>query len=144
MWTILAFLFLGLLIGILTGMTAESVTSTLMALLFTFGGGSAIAFVHKLDNKGRKLASQAIVVLSISCLIGIFAGVYITERQLLTPEDYRSSPEISSVEARKLLRSKLISEVNIIDQAYKGGQLSVEQAYEAIYKTVKKSQSDEK
>lgn len=144
MWTLLAFLFLGFLVGNLAGITAESVTSSLLALLFAFGGGSAIAFVHKLDSAKRKLASQAVVVLSIGCLVGTYLGIYVTERQLLTPTSYRTTPEKSSIELRKVLRAGLVSQASMIDQLHKSGTLSAEKAYETLYETIMRSEATEK
>lgn len=136
MWIILAFLFLGFLIGNLVGLTAASVTGSLIALLFAFGGGSAIAFVHRLNASSRKLASYAIVALSFGCLIGIYLSVFVTEHQLLTPESYRKPPSMSSVEARKVLRTDTTHRVNIIDQLHKSGQISAEKAYEMLYESI--------
>ena len=128
----IAFISLGFLIGNLAGLSANNVTNSLIALLFAFAGGSAIAFLSKLERPDRTLAGQAITALSIGCLLGTYGGVLVAEYQVLTPPAYRQAPADSSVGTRKLLRAELKSQASVIDQMYKGGQLSLDQAYELL------------
>lgn len=132
MWTILAFIALGFLIGNLIGLTAESVTSSVLALLFAFGGGSAIAFIQKLNIQERVLASKAILALAISCLIGVYAGIYIAENQIFTPDEGRVEKRIS-IEDRKYLRENIVNSANSIDQLYANKQINLQKAYMEMY-----------
>jgi hypothetical protein len=86
MWLIVAFAALGLLIGNLVGLTAQSVVSSLLGLLFAFVGGSVLVFLEKLTPEIRKLAGQSILALSVSCLIGTYVGIVVSEWQLLSPK----------------------------------------------------------
>jgi len=130
----IAFLMLGFLIGNLVGMSAESLVATLMPLLFTFGGGSAIGLLHKVDEVSRKVAFTAIFTLSIGCLSGVYLGVAISEYQLLSPVSDRSKQrDADAITHSKYLRSYLTSEAEQIDQLYVSGALGPQRAYERLY-----------
>jgi hypothetical protein len=131
---ILAFSALGFLIGNLVGLTAESVVSAILPLLFAFGGGSAIGFFHKLGQESRRMASTAILAISVACLIGVYLGIAVSEHQWLTPHDRREARSTVSIAESKYLRSYLVAEADQIDQLKSSGALSAEQAYQALYK----------
>lgn len=132
---IIAFTTLGFLIGNLMGLSAESTLSTVLPLLFAFGGGSAVAFLHKLEQCERRNASIAITALSLSCLIGVYSGIYITEHQIISPSEVKQA-RLSSIESRKYLRSININSVEQIDTKLKTGGLSTKQAYEDLYNLI--------
>lgn len=143
----LAFITLGFLIGNLVGMTSASVVSTLIPLLFVFGGGSAVAFLQKLDNEKQLRASIAIFCLSISCLGGTYTGILVTEYQLLSPQTNNQIPDRRT--ERTYLRSSTTSLVNAIDAQRAKGNLTADQAYEQLkqgilelYKNTEESRSD--
>lgn len=145
---VLAFATLGLLIGNLVGLTAESIVSSLVALLFVCGGGSAIGFLVGLDADRRKAASVAISSLSLACLVGIYTGILVSEYQLLTPPERRAEGAKFSIgESIPLsatnrtlknvyVRAFLTTEANQIDQLKVTGKMSAEEAYEALYKLI--------
>ena len=138
MWVGIAFSCLGFLIGNLIGFTAESVTSSVLALLFAFGGGSAISFMQKLDTQDRATAGKAIVALSLACLLGLYVGIILSEYQLLSPGGQGQTVR-TSVEARKYLRGNLISKAHAIDQQLQLGSKTYEQleeAYEEMYQLI--------
>jgi len=74
MWVIVGRFLLGLLVGNLVGMTAESVATPLLGLLFAFIAGSVIALLGKLPPEDRRLAGQCIAALSLGCLSARTAG----------------------------------------------------------------------
>jgi len=126
----LAFIALGFLIGNLVGMTSSSAVSALIPLLFAFGGGSAVAFLQKLDRETQRRASVAIISLSIACLVGTYTGIVVSEYQLLSPATNKPIPD-KRVE-RTYLRSSTISLVNAIDAQRTKGNLTTEQAYDKL------------
>lgn len=138
---VLAFASLGFLIGSLVGMTKDSVVSTLIPLLFTFGGGSAIAFMQKLTAQAQKKASFAILFLSLFCLLGVFSGIYISEQQLFTQE--KDKHVATTRDDRFYLRNSTISIVNNIDAHYMKGTYSAEQAYDSLRKAMLKLTKDD-
>jgi len=142
MWIIIAFLSLGFLVGNLAGLTAETVTSTLLGLLFAFAGGSAIAFMHKLDRDARIDASRAILSLSVACLIGVYVGIFVSEHQFLSPDSPKNAHR-SSVQARKYLREKLLPQAEVIDQQKANLQLTTEEAYEKLYELIERQNGDQ-
>jgi hypothetical protein len=86
MWIVLSFLALGFLIGNIVGMTAQSVVTSLLGLLFAFAGGSVLTFIHKLDAGERRLAGQAVLALSLACVGGLYTGIFVSEHRLLSPK----------------------------------------------------------
>ena len=137
---ILAFTALGFLIGNLVGLTAESVISAILPLLFAFGGGSAIGFFHKIDQESRQWASTAILAISLSCLVGVYSGIAVSEHQLLTPAERKYVRAEASIAESKYLRSYLASEADQIDQLKSTGALSPEEAYQALYKLLRREE----
>jgi hypothetical protein len=142
MWLGFAFATLGLLIGTLVGLTAESVVQSLLGLLFAFMGGSVIALLGKLSSEDRKAAGQAIAALSISCLIGIYSGIIVTQYHLLSPriEGTRAQDTSKRVEITtdRYLRSAILERANAIDIMYKKKYITLEQAYEELYSLASK------
>ena len=117
------------------GLSAESTVRVVLPLLFAFGGGSAIAFLHKLTPDDRKRAAGAIAALSLSCLIGVYSGVAVSEYQLLTPA--RQLPKRSTpIADNRYLRSLKVDEVQLIDQRYKTKEYTAERAYAELYKLI--------
>ena len=125
-----AFASLGFLIGNMVGMTSSSVVSSLIPLLFAFGGGSAIAFIQKLEIDARKLASIAITCLSLSCLAGIYSGILMTEYHILSPENQNRTSQ--SREESTYLRAGTTSLVNFIDSQIAKGNITVAEGYEQL------------
>lgn len=141
---VLAFGSLGFLIGNLVGLSAESTVSVLIPLLFTFGGGSAVALLPKLGQADRLIAATAVVSLSVFCLLGVYAGIVVSERQLLSSAPARdrravTAPARASIEERKYLRQVSFDSVALIDQRYKDRLLTATQAYEQLYGLVTRS-----
>ncbi len=123
---------LGYLIGNLVGLTAASVTGTLIGLLFAFSGGSAIAFMHKIDANARIQASKAILALTLACLVGVYTRIYVSDNQLLTRDAKKVGKRIS-IEANKYNRNKFLSKANAVDQRRANNHLSWKEAYEELY-----------
>jgi hypothetical protein len=132
MWPIAGFAVLGFLVGNLVGLTAESVTGTAVGLLFAFGGGSAIAFLHRLDPPSRVLAGQAVAALSFSCLLGVYTGIVVSEYQLLSPRR-PLPPRTVAVAELKYNRSAALARADAIDQHLANRDLDPQQAYNQLY-----------
>ncbi len=151
MWNIIAFAALGFLVGNLAGLTASSVTTSLLSLLFAFGGGSVIAVIQKLDQEHRRLAAQAICALSVACLIGLYASILVCEWQILSPRNGGLSEALQtsrgslrdSIASRKYLRDHIVDPARAIDMQYKNGTLTCEEAYEQLYSLVEQVHSKE-
>lgn len=147
MWLIVAFAALGLLIGNLVGLSDTPVVSPLLGLVFAFAGGSVIAFLHKLTESDRKAASQALLALSVSCLIGVYGGVTVNEYRLLTPED-RRWPAIDTARATRdsasalvrapgYLRSAISRRLDEIDARYQNRELTAVEAYDSLHAAIR-------
>lgn len=139
---VLAFIFLGFLIGNLVGFSSNASTlGVLLPLLFTFAGGSAVAFLPKVEAEGRKLAAIAVIALSLSCLAGVYWGLFVSERQLLSPPEVRTSRlnmKGPRSETTGLYRASKVSAVNDLDQRFHNHELSANDAYEQLHELVTK------
>lgn len=133
-YIIFAFSSLGLLIGNLIGLTAESVVSAFLPLLLAFVGGSIIAFISKIPIADRIDASLAVSALSLSCLVGLYISIAASEHQVLTP-DYSSDLQVGaeeSIEDRKYLRSEQLELTHAVDQRFRNGQIDAAEAYSKL------------
>lgn len=133
-----AFTMLGFLTGNLIGLTRESVVNGFLPLLFAFGGGSIVAFLGKIDEDIRPLAAWSLGYVCLSCIGGIYFALLVVEHQWLTPSVTRIADQqgISSIDARKLLRSDALEKAVVIDQQVRNGQLSYEEAYDELQMVV--------
>ena len=137
MWFVVAFALLGLLVGNLVGLSSAAVTTSILGLLFTFAGGSAVGAMHKIGPEDRKRASIAIAVLCLFCLLGVYAGIYVAEHKLLSPpavpqEKSAGAGKKDTFEARKYLRADTIDAVAGIDQEFRNEHITAEQAVEQM------------
>jgi len=167
MWIVLGFLSLGFLVGNIVGMTAQSVVTSLLGLLFAFAGGSVLSIMHKLDVADRNAAGQAVMALSLSCLLGIYSGIFVSEHRLLSPavpatstksemmqRNVEATPTSQSQEtkqqvqgkegtipsaANKYLLSLSVDEIDQIDQLRTSGKISSDEAYKRLHNLVMRS-----
>jgi len=139
MWIILGLAALGFLIGNLVGLTASSVVTPLLGLLFAFVGGSVLGLFHKLDERDRILAGRGVLALSLLCLVGTWTGILTNEHRWLSPARANIPENVGSggsvqTKAAPYLRSAQIDAINQIDRKKETGGLTAEQAYEQLYR----------
>jgi hypothetical protein len=148
MWIVIGLGALGFLIGNLVGLTAHSVVTAVLSLVFAFAGGSVIALLGKVATHDRTLAGQAICALSLTCVIGVYAGIATSEWHILSPKDLRTiaSPSASSKQGsaampasivNKYLDSGYASTINSIDLLYRQKVITASEAYDKLYEAVR-------
>jgi demethoxyubiquinone hydroxylase (CLK1/Coq7/Cat5 family) len=125
----IAFAALGFLVGNLTGLSASPIANALVPALFALVGGSFIAFLSSVPEKDRGVAAWAIMSFSVSCLAGAYLGILVNANQVL-------GPHVSEGYLRHLSRN--VSEIDVIDQRKRAGELNAEQAYEELRSLVRK------
>lgn len=86
-----AFASTGFLVGNLMGMSASPLATGVVAAVFAFAGGSAVAFLRRVAGDDRRLAARAIVGLTWGCLIGAYVSAWVTEHQWLRPAAMRQT-----------------------------------------------------
>ena len=138
MWIVVGFASLGLVIGNLVGFSADSITTSVAGLLFAFAGGSAVTFMRKLTPDARKESAQAIAALALSCLLGVYASIYVSEHRILSPA---STPPSAAPKDNKYLFGNVVSTANGIDSLYRSGRLPLEDAYDQLYELVESMES---
>jgi len=129
------FLALGLVVGTLVAMSAQSLGQVLLAALFALFGGSLLVLFDKFTIPTQLKVTTAILGISIGTLGGVYSGLYVSEHQLLTPPNLRFQVKSAtpSDESRKYLRENTLSDIRAIDTKYRAGLLTPEHAYEQIY-----------
>lgn len=125
----LAYACLGLLVGVISGLTDSSISLTLFATLFTFTGGTAAYFLQMRPSE-RKLVSIIVLFFSISCLGGLLSGIYIKVNRVLD----RSPVAINTV----YLKAGVIDNLNAINSKYRRNQISAQDAYEQTWAEIEK------
>jgi hypothetical protein len=139
---VIAFVCLGFLIGNLVGLSAQSTVAIILPLLFAFGGGSAIAFLPKLDAKDREQAAAAVMAMSLSCLVGVYSGILVSEYQILSPKNSPSRSRAGSIAEMKYLRGATMDKIVAIDQQFRTHTLTAVQALEQLHELVLEGDND--
>jgi hypothetical protein len=130
---ILGFACLGLLVGVLTGLTSSPITTTILASVFALGGGSLVPLVSKSEAE-RKLLGALLSGFALFCLLGVFAGIYIKVNKTLT---LRSSEGAS--EEVVYLKSAQITEMNLLNLRYRNKEIPADEAYQQLWTLVQKT-----
>lgn len=128
----IAFASLGLLIGNMIGLSADSLVKVLIPAMFAFGGGSVLALLNKLTVNDQRTAAVSLIALSSFCLLGVYIGILQTEYRVFTPKtDGQNQREIITSE-QKYLRSVSLERIDIIDTQFRQGLITGETAYEKL------------
>ena len=143
-WVVGAVVVLGFLVGQIVGMTSASVTTSIIGLLFTFAGGTAIGLLHKLTPEQRRLAAMAIAILSFSCTVGIYTGIVVTEHHLLSPKPEPGAPPAAPGErdSNTYLRNQYLKESEQIDQQYRTKVITAETAVKQLVEMARRKAKD--
>jgi hypothetical protein len=92
---------LGLLVGVLTGLSNSPIASSLLAGLFAFAGGGLGFLIEKLNkSEAAELGGSALTAFSLLCLAGILGGLTIRLNDLLTLRHPTPSPSPLATEVR--------------------------------------------
>ena len=143
MWIVIGFAALGLLIGNLVGLTSESAVNPLLSLLFVFVGGSVLGFLHKLDANDRAIAGGSVLSLSVCCLVGVYFAIWTNQHRWLSPKT-AGATQASATQAnatqtdQPYLRSAAVNEADLIDRRKEQGVIKPDEAYEQMYRLVRK------
>jgi hypothetical protein len=124
---------LGLLVGMLTGLTSSPITTTVVASIFTLAGGSIAPFIGK-PNAERKILGASLSGFAILCLLGVLSGVYLKVNKKLS-----LTPEAAAADVPYLKKLDL-SEIDRINVQYRNGELAPQEAYSRLWDQVQKGQ----
>jgi|GEM_PF-6249698 len=83
------YLFFGMLIGYLTGITSTEITHTILTALFSFLGGKLFIDAGKKDDTYKKQAGIILICFSIAFFLGFNGGIYVKVNKLFTPAEFR-------------------------------------------------------
>jgi hypothetical protein len=116
-------------------MSAHSLAEAVIAALFALFGGSLLAFLQKVPSKDQLTVSAGVLAVSVGTMVGLYSGLYVNEHELLTPPSARvraTSEGSKAAEVSKYLREDIMSPANAIDQQYRSGQITMNEAYEQL------------
>jgi hypothetical protein len=130
------YLTLGILVGLLVGMTRASVVGAVIPLLLAFSGGTAIAFFAKQSAEIRKIAERNIFGLSAGAIAGVVLGIVVSDNRLLTFRAYQQDAVAKEAAHSRetYLFNNRIKSVQAVEQKLGNGRLTLEQAYEELKK----------
>lgn len=84
-WLFAGFTSLGLLVGVISGLSQTPIVATLLTIIITFAGGSIIAIVRGHDPEKLKLIGKSLVFFSLATLAGVFVGLLLREYLVVLP-----------------------------------------------------------
>jgi predicted PurR-regulated permease PerM len=133
----LGYLCLGLLVGILSGLSSSPIAGALLAALFTFAGGTA---AHMLERKPaeRRMIATIVASFACTCLAGVITGIVVKENRLLTFESRREELRELELQGKSLdeissyLKTSPLEAIRTIDVKFAAGDYSAEQAYREL------------
>jgi hypothetical protein len=150
-WMALGFAALGFLVGNLVGLTAHSVVTSVLTLIFACAGGSVVAFLGKLNSDDRRAAGQMLFSLSVFCVLGTYTGIAISEWHLLSPRistvsSLQPQPLTDKVNNGEIIALKTkyldylpVKEVDEIDWELRQKRITAQTAYDRLYSLLQKS-----
>jgi len=138
---------LGVLVGTLVALSAQSLAQAVIALLFAMFGGSLLALFQKLAVPEQIKVAAGILAISLGTLAGVYSGIFVTEHQILTPTSRRFTQQLDDGKGKTTkgqtylyLRENSLNKVNEIDQKYRTKLLSPEEAYEQLHSALTEDQ----
>ena len=134
----ISFACLGLLIGNMVGLSADSLVRVVIPALFAFGGGSVLVILRKLSVDEQRMAAVAISTLSIFCLLGVYVGILQAEYRIFTPQSARSVGDTASVTGNKYLLDNNIEKIYVINANYRNKEITAEEAYDQLFEVVER------
>ena len=127
---------LGLLIGNMVGLSADSLARIVIPAILAFTGGSLLVILNKLSINQIRMAAVAIVMLSLSCLLGVYLGILQSEYRIFSPQYADHISNSGSPIQRKYLRDNEISRILSIDTQYNNQQIDAKVAYDQLFEVV--------
>jgi hypothetical protein len=144
-WAGAAFASLGLLTGLLTGLTASSVVVPVLGLIFALLGGSMVVFMEKLTVRQQTVSMKGMFFLAFFCIVGVLGGILISEYRVLTPrkdETLLKAETANSDGFNKYLKSHVVSQVEEIDDKRRNKVISIDDAYKQVLTLIRASAND--
>jgi hypothetical protein len=127
---------LGMLIGTLLAMSAQSLAQAVIAAIFALFGGSLLVLLEKLSERDQIKICGGLLGVALGTLLGLYSGLYINEHQLLTPIRGRQignvDPSHPPVEPRKYLRSDVSDKIDAVDMKYRSKVIGASEAYDEL------------
>ena len=128
---------LGVLVGVLAGLSSSEIAAPLMAALFTFAGGTA-TFLLKEDRVTRRVLGTILLSFAPLCIAGLLGGIVIKENRLLTnlARAERLASASPSGSAKPYLKSIHMKTANAVNTRYRNGEITAAAAYEELWRIV--------
>jgi hypothetical protein len=137
---------LGLLVGLLTGLTSSPVTTTILASIFTLAGGSIVPVLAKSESD-RRILGSVLASFALLCLAGVLTGVYIKVNELLTDDSPPTAQTIASRSPERAvtyLKGVDLDEFDAINVAFRNRDIDANQAYTRLWERIEAVRRDSK
>ena len=131
MMIVVGYACLGLLVGMLTGLTSSPITTTILASIFTLAGGSIATLLGKSDTE-RKIFGASLSGFALLCLLGVLSGVYLKVNKKLSLTHESSAADVI------YLKKLDLSEMDRINVQYRNGELAPQDAYRRLWEEIQK------
>jgi hypothetical protein len=128
-----AYVFLGLLVGMLSGLSSSPIASALLAALFAFAGGTAAHLIEKKPGE-RRLIGLILACFSCACLIGLLGGIAIKDNRLL------SFTAEAKLKESEYFKSVILPAANAIHVKYVNKDIDGDEAYQRLRQELQKQQ----
>jgi len=134
------YVFLGFLIGALTGLSSSPIAATVVAALFTFVGGSA---GHLMERKpeDRRFVGLVVMCLAASCLVGLTTGIVVKINKPLTFTEI-AKERLRAGTDEPYLKNFDLSAINAINVKYANHDISPDDAYRQLRREVDRALAD--
>lgn len=123
---------LGLLVGVLAGLSSSPVAAAVLASLFAFAGGSAAHLIGRKPSE-RRLVGVVITCFAGACLLGLLGGIALKVNRLLTVNKTAATSTATNSDPETVyLRTGFISKIDAIHVKYVNKDISAEEAYREL------------
>ena len=133
---VVGFSCLGLLVGVLTGLTSSPIATTILAAVFTLAGGSLVPLLGR-SQEERKLFGSLLSGFALFCLLGVLSGIFIKANRILT------RPGVNAAEETVYLKSAQVSAMDTVNMHYRNREISADEAYRQLWTLVQQNRTEE-
>ncbi len=102
---VFGYLFLGLLIGYITGLTSAEVTQIILTAFLALLGGKIMHDISSAEPPHLKLIGRLLLAFSIAFLVGLNVGIYIKVNNVFTRKQQLAAGTNPDIKPETILRN---------------------------------------
>ena len=132
---VFGYLFIGLLIGYISGLTSSDVAKTILTTLFAFIGGKVLNDIGKKTHQQLGQIGYILIAFSIAFLIGLNGGIVVKVNQLLSWHTHAGAKKTDSAHADVYLRAN-DSVKRDVETKYRKGEISKDSVVKLYFREI--------